>query len=213
MELRSTSSESKVFQPSLDTVLTEYYGSLVFTRVDQKNGYCIYVAKLETMLADGSGKYIFLFVPFERSQQQRATIGNLSWMNLQTRSVKTYTLENGRSLRLPPQEFRPPRLRYDPAFIVLERNSRSTKYSSEVCNLGGDCFDMELLLDPRRKTKFQYHNRLSLTTALETFNCLINRVHIGTNNHQSWVPPLETPISQWVPPMTPTTENPNTQFL
>jgi hypothetical protein len=176
----------------MDNIIAQYYDNLTFYKVDiqtdgNANPFAIYACKLDNMLADGNFSYIFAFVPIQYSYYEKAKISELQWQNLQTRHVKDFILSSGGKLRLNPQTFRPIKIpsNLDPTFIVTSRNAKSSKYTSEICNLqDGNCFDLELLNDPKKKSMFQYYNKLSLTTALETFNCCISRVSKQNNDIQ-----------------------------
>lgn len=162
-------------ESTLDDVLNSYYSGIVFKKVDFIEGRALYAAKLESMTIDGSGKFLFAFVPFCYSSEDKSFLKNLVWENFQTRAIK------GSKYRLQSQAHKRAKIEYDPVFIVSERTNYSSKYTSEVCVVpvngeASNCFDLEIINNPDKKTKFQYHNKLSLTTALETFNCCITRV-------------------------------------
>jgi len=148
-------------------ILNDYFKDLVFSRVEEKQGHVIYAARVPSMLGGGVKRYILLFVPSHLAFKTKAKIYELAWENLQTRALSY-------SYRIPQQNWRPPRIDDD---IILQISNRGKQYSTYVPQ-SVDSFPFEILLihDSKKKTKFQYHNRLSVIAALDTYNSVFNYI-------------------------------------
>ncbi len=146
-------------------ILNEYLKTLVFTRVEDKQGYAIYGAGISGMFGAGKQRYILLFVPVHLATSSQARASELSWQNLQTRNLQY-------SYRLKKQSWNPPQELPNPQFRVIGRTDKHSTYR------GPEEFPFEILLinDPKKKTKYQYHNNLSLYGVLESFNSVINYI-------------------------------------
>lgn len=172
-------------------LLNEYIKTLIFTRVDDKQGYAIYGAGIAGMFGGGKQRYILLFVPIHLATTNQARASDLPWQNLQTRNL-TY------SYRLKKQSWNPPQELPNPQFQVTERNNKYSIYHGPE----GFPFEVLLLHDPKKKTKYQYHNHLSLYGVLETFNSVVNYIGepqtpIGHQNQPTYQDhqPLPLPVN------------------
>jgi hypothetical protein len=146
-------------------ILNEYLKTLVFTRVEDKQGYVIYGAGISGMFGAGKQRYILLFVPSHLATSSQARASELPWQNLQTRNLQY-------SYRLKKQTWNPSQELPNPQFRVIGRTGKYSTYR------GPEEFPFEVLLinDPKKKTKYQYHNHLSLYGVLESFNSVINYI-------------------------------------
>lgn len=143
-------------------IFNEYFGNLVFTQVDHKQNYVIYGAGVAAMFGGGSKRYVLLFVPSIYAHKKSARISELHWDNLQTRTfVGSYRLKN--------QEWVMPRHKDDVLLKVVDRTEKYSMYKAPNFP-----FEILLLHDPKKKTKYQYHNTLNLSAAVETFKAIIN---------------------------------------
>lgn len=163
------------FQTEVDASINQYYGSIVFSRVDTRGEFAIYAAKFYDMIGDGTTPYVILCVPLPFAGRENETIANLRWYNLQTRKMKTFTTISGAPIRLRPQLNRTKKMITDPEFIVSNRTRDETKYTSTVCDIN-ECFELTLFNNMNTRTKYQYHNKMSLQTCLDTFSCNLTRV-------------------------------------
>ena len=150
-------------------IFNQYFGKLIFTQVDQKGEYVIYGAGIAAMFGGGSKRYVLLFVPQQYAYQRQARISDLRWDNIQTR---TFT----GSYRLKNQEWVPPRHKADVLLSIVDRNKHHSLYKAP-----GFPFEVLMLHDPKKKTIYQYHNRLNVSAALEAFNTVINFKEERTN--------------------------------
>lgn len=144
--------------------INPYFKDLIFSRIEEKQGFVIYGAMVEGMLANGS-RYILAFVPSHLAIKTRAKIFELAWQNIQTR-----TLKNAYKMRQ--QHFQIKRGLPDVQLTVVKRENDYSTYR------GPEHFPFEVLMkhDPRKKTKYQYHNHLMLSSAIESFNAIINYI-------------------------------------
>jgi hypothetical protein len=151
------------------SVINEYFNKLIFQKIDQRENYSIYGAQVVSSYGDGRKQYVLAFVPVHLSILQKAYLRELPWHNLQTRMLK-------HGYRLVPQKWEVVPNLPNLFFQIQERTENYSRYTSEQ-NL-----PLELLLmhDPRKKTKYQYYNRMSLLGALNTFQCVLN--YIGTDS-------------------------------
>ena len=145
-------------------ILNSYLDSLIFTRVEEKGGYAIYGAGISGMIGGGKQRYILLFVPSHLAISSKEKARNLPWKNMQTRTLMY-------SYKLRKQNWKPSRDLTDFELNVVHRTDKFSEYRSQ-----GFPFEVLMLHDPKRKTKFQYHNRLSLYSVIESFNSVFNYI-------------------------------------
>jgi len=113
-----------------------------------------------------------------------ARASELPWKNLQTRNLQY-------SYNLKKQSWKPPQELPNPLFRVTKRKNEHSTYS------GPPNFPFEVLLlhDLKKKTKYQYHNSLSLYGILESFNSVFDYVGEPLINQR-----FSTPV-QTLPPL------------
>ncbi len=130
-------------------VLNKYLEKLQFTRTEDKGGFAIYGAGISGMFGAGNQRYILLFVPSHLAISQRARASDLPWKNLQTRNLRY-------SYKLKKQYWNPSEKLPNPQCQVVERGNKYSSY------LGPPGFPFEILLlhESKKKTKYQYHNHL-----------------------------------------------------
>ena len=187
-------------------ILNAYFNGLVFFKVEQKENFTVYAASISSSFGDGTKTYALAFVPVHMAILNKGYLKDLHWQNFQTR-----TLTNG--WKMPSQRWDMKQLKGlpTPMFNSIERNEVRTKYLCE-----SEPLEMLLLHDPKKKSIYQYHNRINLLAALATFRCVLNFVEghemqatrtvdsvlphqsasgskVGGNYHQG--PPSSIPIS------------------
>jgi len=143
-------------------IIEEAFKDLIFTKMEIKNRYAIYGAGISSGLAGGIHRYVLVFVPEHLSQKPKAKIWELSWENVQTRQLSY-------SWKLRPQSWNLSKNYQDVMLSIVKRTAESSTYASE--NIP---FEIVLLHDPKKKTQMQYHNKLFLSAALNTFQCVVN---------------------------------------
>ena len=163
-------------------ILNKYLETLQFTRVDEKEGYAIYGAGIAGMFGAGKQRYILLFVASHLVLPHHAKASQLPWQNLQTRNLQY-------SYNLKKQSWNPPQNLPNPFFRVVERKDKFSVYSSPP----NFPFEVLLMHDPKKKTKYQYHSNLSLYGVLESFSSVFN--YIGDSPPQQNSSMQYTPIS------------------
>lgn len=141
-------------------LLNAHFRNLQFTIVDEKDGYAIYGAGIQSQLA-GKKRYVLLFVKSQFATQRQASINELNYDNLQTRELSY-------SYKLKPQPFVPSQKVEDVLFESIQRTKEKTVYRSHGLPL-----QIELLHDPKKQTVYQYNNKVTLTAALGMFNTVI----------------------------------------
>lgn len=151
---------------SIYPFIESYFSDLIFTRLDSRDGFTMYVARLGDMMSHGE-RYVMLFVPMMEAKQKSGRIKEIPWVNFQTRLLTQF--EDGRVLSR--QIFKPPRISNQKEILlkIVERTKAHTKYLSP----SGET--ITLLHDPRKKTMYQYHNSIALSSALDTFQFSVNR--------------------------------------
>lgn len=150
------------------SVFDSYFDNLVFTLVEKKEGFGVYVAQLNSGLAGGLNQYVILFVPEYLSIKERGRIHSLPWQNLQTREITW-------NYRLPKQKWRLDSGFPDVQLYVQQRTKEFTKYGVSEAN---DSFpyEIQLLHNPKKKTIYQYHNKMLLSAAVSTFQCVVSYI-------------------------------------
>lgn len=145
-------------------LLSAYFSNLIFASVDVQNSFRVYAACVGKL--GNSKNYILLHVPNSEYLPNRANIRDLNYVCLSTRKLVN-------SYRLPMQILNFPENLPNPELIVSDRNPNFSVYVSNSFP-----FPILLLHDSKKKTKYQYHNRLALTSCLNTFMTVIK---MGTN--------------------------------
>jgi len=149
-------------------IINKYFEGLIFTRIDEKQlatgeRFAVYGAGISGMLGGGNQRYVLLFVPAHLAIKSKCRIYELPWQNLQTRCLKY-------GYKLHQQTWKPNRNLIDPILYVFKREKTHSTY------LGPQDFPFEVLLlhDNRKKTNFQYGNRINLSATFETFSSVFN---------------------------------------
>lgn len=145
-------------------IINSYFRNIVLFKVDSREEHAIYAAFLSGSLQDGSKQYVLAFVPAHLAIKNQSTLGDLHWVNIQTRAMKN-------SYRIQPQRWEISRELDNPMFTAIERTETKTKYVSDKLNL-----EMVLIHDPKKKSKLQYHTHMNLVAALKTFRCVISLI-------------------------------------
>lgn len=162
-------------------LLNGYFAGLMFTRLEQKEGFVLYGACVASGLAGGYKRYIIALVPATKAHLDRCTIAELQWKVLQARVLF-------RSYRLREQAWKMTRDMGDMILRVKQRDAKASHYQPESCvkTRLPQMYEIVLLHDPKKKTQYQYNNRITLSAAVETFH-MIFTIH-------------ETPITNSHPP-------------
>lgn len=133
---------------------------LTFYRGEDKQGYTQYIAKIHNMT--GMGRYIIASVPSHLGILSKAQIHELPWICIQARTLK-------KGYNVKSQNWNFPRNVKDKLIKIVKR----TQMFSEYSNPDLDC-EIILLHNPKKRTIYQYHDKLSLQSALSEANIVLN---------------------------------------
>lgn len=144
-------------------IVNSIFKDLQFTRVDSKAGYYVYAAGISSGgLAISGNRYVFVYVPVYIDCPIKGGIYSLPWVCVSTRLLND-------SYPMKKQEFKCNiSVSRDPHCHLVERTKTSTIYIQSENNL-----EITLLHDPKKKSIYQYHNKVHLSYAIETYNCII----------------------------------------
>lgn len=166
----------------MDT-LNAYFGDLTFYKVSLKEDFTLYAAYVSSPFGDNRKQYILAFVPSHIAILDTAPLRDLHWRSLQTR-----VLPNG--YKIPRQAWKVPRGLASPMFALVDRNEARTKYTIE----GDPSVEMILLHDPKKKSVYQFGNKINVIAALTSFRCVINLVDTSATRVSAMPPPSRQPI-------------------
>lgn len=144
-------------------IINEYFKDLVFTKVvENREGYAIYGAGISSGIGGQISRYVLVFVPVMYATKQQSKIKNLMWKNLQTRNLVD-------SYKLKPQRWTYERNISDYLLTIQERTNKHSSYIHPDFP-----FEVLLLHNPKKKTNYQYPNKINLSSAIEVFETIIN---------------------------------------
>lgn len=142
-------------------IINAYFKSLVFTRIEEKQGYAIYGAGVNSGISGGIGRYVLVFVPSHLAVLSRAKITDLAWTNIQTRELRD-------SYRLKKQVLKLSHTLPNIELHIISRDKKSSTYIAD-----GFPFEIVLLHNPKKKSAYQYNNKMMLSSVLDTYQCVI----------------------------------------
>jgi hypothetical protein len=145
-------------------IVNSYFDNIIFFKTDRKENYAIYAALISSSYGDGRKTYALAFVPNHVAILEKGFLKDLHWQNFQTRN-----LSNGWKIQSQRWDLRKLNGIPTPMFKMIERTDVKTKYVCET-----EPLEMILLHDPKKKSVYQYHNRINMLAALSTFNCVLN---------------------------------------
>ena len=142
-------------------LVNSYFDTLIFLLKERRQGYDIYVSKISSGLA-GHSRYVILYSKHGLMFKSKARITEIPWETLQTRTLQSIAYD------IPEQAWRIP---YNKSDILLTVSTREQQYSQ----YSNPSFPFEVLLlnDPKKKTIYQYNNKIMLSAAIDTFNLLL----------------------------------------
>jgi len=137
---------------------------LKFTRVGSKGGYYIYGAGISNGNINITGnKYVFVYVKmYMPDVPQSGSIYELPWSSVSTRILKV------ESYPLKKQVFKLVMPTLDPICELIERHEHDSIYHQQELDI-----EITMLHDPKKKTKYQYYNKIRLLHVIESFKCII----------------------------------------
>jgi len=169
-------------------IINAYFEKVVLLKVENKEGFSIYAAALNSSYGDGNKQYVLAFVPDHLSILEKAYLSDLQWENVQTRTLTNgYKLPTGRPM--PAQKWNIPKGIENFMFSIKNRDDMKSRYTAD-----GHPLELVLIHDPKKKSQYQYHNKTNLLAALMTFRCVIS-------NTRTYIPGSlrGTPISSLKP--------------
>lgn len=141
-------------------VINEIFSDLKFTKVDERGGYHIFAAGIVSSVMMKGKRYVFVYVPIWREvEEKHVPISRLPWTVASTRQLtNSYPMkEQVFNMKIPAN---------DPICEVVERKEGQSRYFNTE-------LDVMILHDPKKKTIYQYHNRMRLSNVIETWGCII----------------------------------------
>lgn len=153
--------------PTGISLINKYFENLVFYKVEEKDGFGLYVVRVaDQLIASGGSRYIIAFVPLQLSIAIKAKLHELPWQNLQLRNLK-------QSYRIPAQRWVIPQGLGWLKFHAIDRCSTHTTYRSDQVP-----FELLLLHDEKKKgnNKLQYYNTVHLPAGLDSYGCVLHYI-------------------------------------
>ena len=154
-------------------IIADIFSDIILTKVDEKEGYTIFASRIASRLAGGYQRYVLVFAQ-GYGYNKHINIRDVVWQNLQTRHLLN-------SYRLRPQHLNIISHRVNDVLLhVVRRTPKHTEYRAPSFP-----YEVLLLHDPKKKTVYQYSNKIYLSAALDTFQCIVNRINtVPTMNTQ-----------------------------
>jgi len=142
----------------------QIFKDLIFFKVKTVESYTSYCAQVQSFIGNAQ-RYIILLVPFDKAYLQKARIGELPWISLQTRTLnEIYSIpEQNLNYKLLDS-------RYSDQKVKLQVKNRTIKSTEYYCTLP---IELSLLHDPKKKSSYQHPDELEILRALNTFQCII----------------------------------------
>ena len=157
------------------------FSKLTFTKIEHKNEFAIYSAKIRESC------FVLVFVPSHLAFSTSASINELHWTSIQTRSNitdKRYTNQRYQNVRFPIE---------GPTFKILATTEGYTTFG-EISE-SEEWSEFELILINTKKTRFQYNNKMKIDSLLETYNCIIKYTPIVVPTQKSTIIPEQIKYS------------------
>jgi hypothetical protein len=172
-------------------IINKYFGDLWFYRVDEKDMYAIYAAAIDTMLIGERCSHVIAFVPIREDKGITSRLCDISWRNLQLRTLpnKTYKIKL--------QRWRAP-VNSIPEIMFYVTHREKTYSSYTASNIRDFPYELLMLNSPKKPTIYQYPNNFNIHWAVDQFNMVLNYVEpIKTLVPELYEPPSHTNI-EWL---------------
>lgn len=150
--------------PTGITIINKYFENLVFFKVEEKDEFAIYMAKIHAQLITDGSKYVVALVPLHLAVKVQAHLNELAWKNLQTRTLK-------QSYRIPAQRWIIPQGVPFLKFTMTQRTDTHTSYRSEQVP-----FELLMIHNEKKKTRYQYYPTIHLPAGLDSYGCVIHYI-------------------------------------
>lgn len=165
-------------------VFNNYFDGLIFSYIEEKKGFAVYVAALYGQVASDQVRYILAFVPSHLGIQGTSKLKDLPWKNLQMRICP----KSAYKVRV--QSWKAPAGSTNINFKVVSRGDKfskytlatdkyKTKYSKQ--DVVDESFPYEILMihNPKKHTVFQFPNTMNFDFAIDQFRTVFN--YVGSN--------------------------------
>lgn len=170
--------QALIEDPTGISLINKYFESLLFYKVEEKDGFAVYVARIADQLLKDGSKYVLAFVPLHLGIATRARLSELAWQNLQTRTI-------AHSYRVPPQRWVIPSGVPYLKFTLVSRSATHSTYEGAQVP-----FEMLLMHDEKKKSKLQYYPTVYLPAMFDSYGCVLH--YVGTEHPLGVVIPPDT---------------------
>jgi hypothetical protein len=129
-------------------IINGYFSDLLFQKVEIKDSYSLYVAKILSGYKSPKGNYIVLFVPNHVATMENARMDELMWTSIMIRCIDKGWPLHDQKLTYPEST--------SLTFNEIERKNTHVKYACETFP------EVELLLqnDPKKRSVYQFPSRV-----------------------------------------------------
>jgi hypothetical protein len=178
-------------------ILNNYFKNLIFTYIEEKQGYAVYVAAISTYTSADEMKYVLAFVPSHLGIQNNCRLHELPWKNLQTRICPKS------AYKVRAQHWKSPVNSIDISFKIVSRADKYSKYCVDNDKRRNKydrndsidpTFPYEVLMvhNPKKHTVFQFPNKMNLDFTIDQFRTIFN--YVGNNVYNPVI--NQTPLYQ-----------------
>lgn len=145
------------------------FKDLVFTHVDDKDGYHVYSCQKIAQYSNGKKDLILAFVKFTQAPPEMCRLHEVYWRYMMTRTLGADEIDPV-YYNIPQQKWNlpPPEPSINPKLSFVERQDRSTSFRVPIDNS-----EVTLLHNISKSTKYQYSTNYHLIQALLTMNCVV----------------------------------------
>ena len=154
------------------SILEHYFDELLFEHVEYRDQYAIYGAKVPSLFQNEC-RYVFALIDTSKNRSPLRRSGRLSalpWVSCQTRLIARDKDRYKRKLK-EHHSWRVEAKARDIKLNVASRSKDRTEYMSEDGSL-----KVSLMHDSKNPPAYQHHNRIMLSTAVETFKCICVKI-------------------------------------
>lgn len=141
---------------------SNYYNNPVMTKIKNVENYSMYICKIYALLGN-SFRYLIIFVDQDTEVAGKTKfLKDLEWVSLQTRTLEDHHKVPTHKYKI---ENTPP---LNQKINIKNRSENESTYECEIFPL------TVTLLHTRKDTMYQYQPTGTITSALETFQTVIN---------------------------------------
>ena len=141
----------------------DYFGDITLRLIKNENGWGVYAARTHSGL--NQNRYIFVIVSSQSVSGEQATLNNLDWVSLQTRTTDDVHPVPTHHIYLDEQK----KEALPDIITAVDRTADETIYVTDALPI-----KVRLLHDPKKKNHLQYPDKTRLYNAINTFRCVID---------------------------------------